>query len=121
MWKCYLCYPLQLSDVSIACFFLFFKNNHHISNFIQLTHGYNRSLSPKQVGLLWFLWTAGEAKDLEHIWEGTAISRLVDEDSTSQEKDQEGHSKAHSGNDVAKLKAEILLDVGHTSQRQDSS
>lgn len=78
-------------------------------------------LSPEQVRLLWFLGTADEAQDLEHICEGTAISRLGDEDSTAQEKDQEGDPKAHSGNDVADLKAEVLLDVGHTSQREDGS
>lgn len=78
-------------------------------------------LSPEQVRLLWFLGTAGEAQDLEHICEGAAISRLGDEDSAAQEKDQEGHPEAHGGNDVAEPKAEVLLDVGHTSQRQDGS
>lgn len=76
---------------------------------------------PKQVGLLWFLWTAGIAKDLEHVWKGTSVSRLGDENSTPQEKDKEGHPKAHSGDDVAEFKAEILLDVGHKSQRQYGS
>ena len=79
------------------------------------------SLSPEQVGFLWFLGTAGVAQDLEHICEGAAISRLGDEDSTAQEKHQEGDPEAHSGNDVAHLKADVLLDVGHASQRHNSS
>lgn len=78
-------------------------------------------LSPEQVGLLRFLGTAGEAQNLEHICEGTAISGFGDEDGTAQEKDNKGDPEAHSGNDVADLKAEVLLDVGHTSQRQDGS
>lgn len=73
-------------------------------------------LSPKQIRLLGFLGTASEAQNLEHICESAAISRLGDEDSSAKEKDQEGHPEAHGGNDVAKLKAEVLLDVGHTSQ-----
>lgn len=76
-------------------------------------------LSPEQVRFLWFLGAAGEAQDLEHICEGTTISSLGDENSTAQQKHHEGDSKAHSGNDIAQLKAEVLLDVGHTSQRQD--
>lgn len=79
------------------------------------------ALSPEQIRLLWFLGAAGKAQDLEHICEGAAISRLGDEHSTSQEKDQEGDPEAHSGNDVADLKADVLLDVGHASQRQDGS
>lgn len=78
-------------------------------------------LWPEQVRLLWFWGAAGEAQDLEHVGEGAAISRLGDENGTSQEKDQEGDPEAHSGNDVAELKADILLDVGHTSKRQDGS
>lgn len=76
---------------------------------------------PKQVGLLWFLWTAGKAQDLEHVREGTAVSRLGNENSASQEKDQEGHPEAHGGDDVAELEAEILLNVGHASQWQYGS
>lgn len=78
-------------------------------------------LSPEQVGFLWFLGAAGEAQDLGHICEGAAISRLGDEDGSAQEKDQEGDSEAHCWDDVAKPKAVILLDVGHTTQRQDGS
>lgn len=76
-------------------------------------------LSPEQVRFLWFLGAECEAQDLEHICKGAAISRLGDEDRTAQEKDQEGDPEAHSGNDIAHLKAYVLLDVGHTSQRQD--
>lgn len=76
-------------------------------------------LSPEQVSILWFVGAAGEAQDLKHICEGAAISRLHDEDSTAQQKDQEGDPQAHSGNDIAQFKAEVLLDVGHTSERQD--
>lgn len=71
--------------------------------------------------LLWFLGTAGEAQDLEHIREGAAVGRLGDEDGATQEKDEERHPEAHSGNAVAEHKVHVLLDVGHTSQRQDGS
>lgn len=73
---------------------------------------------PGQVRLCWLLGATSEAQDLGHICKGTAISRLGDEDSTAHKKDQEGHPKAHSGNYIALLEADILLDVGHTSQRQ---
>lgn len=76
-------------------------------------------LSPEQVRVLWLVGAAGKAQDLEHVCEGTAISRLSDEDGTAQEKHQEGDPEAHSWDYVAQLKAEVLLDVGHTSQRQN--
>lgn len=79
------------------------------------------SLVPEQVWFHWFLWTAGKSQDLEHVSKGTSISGLVDENHTSQEKDQERDPKAHSRKDVANLKANVLLDVGHTSQWQDST
>lgn len=76
---------------------------------------------PKQVWFLWFLWAAGKGKDLDHIWEGTAVGGLCDENGPSQNKDQEGDPEAHRRDDVTNLKTVILLDVSHTSQRQDSS
>lgn len=78
-------------------------------------------LSPEQVRFLGFLRPAGEAQDLDHICESTAISRLGDEDGSAQEKDQERDPETNCWNDVAKLKTDILLDVGHTSQRKDGS
>lgn len=78
-------------------------------------------LSPEQARLLRFLGTAGEAQDPEHFCEGTAISGLGDEDGAAQEEDHERDPEAHSWNDVADLKADVLLDVGHTSQRQDGT
>lgn len=71
---------------------------------------------PEQVRFLGFLGKAGKAQDFEHICERAAISRLGDEHSSAQEKDQERDPKAHCWNNVANLKADILLDVGHTSQ-----
>lgn len=63
---------------------------------------------------------AGKAQDLEHVCEGTAISRFSDEDGTAQEKHQERDPQAHGWDDIAQLEAEILLDVGHTTQRKNS-
>lgn len=76
-------------------------------------------LSPEQVSVLWFVGAAGKAKDLEHVCEGTAIGRFSDEDGTAQEKHQERDSEARSWDYIAQLKAEILLDVGYTSQRKN--
>lgn len=78
-------------------------------------------LSPEHVRLLWCLGAAGKAQDLEEICEGAAISRFGDEDSPAQEENKEGDPEAHSGNDVAEHEADVLLDVGHPSQRQDGS
>lgn len=77
--------------------------------------------SPEQVSILWFLGAAGKAQDLEHVWKSTAISRLFDEDRMAKEKDQEGDTEAHSRDDIAQLKADVLLDVSHTAQRQDGT
>lgn len=77
--------------------------------------------SPEQVRFFGFLGTEGVSQDLEHICEGTAISRLGYEDSTTKQKDQEGDPEAHGRNDVAELEAEVLLDVGYPAQRQDGS
>lgn len=79
----------------------------------------NRLLSPGQVSVLWLVGAAGKAQDLEHVCEGTAISRFSDEDGTAQEKHQERDPQAHSWDYIAQLKAEVLLDVGHTSQRKN--
>lgn len=62
---------------------------------------------------------AGKAQDLEHVCEGTAISRFSDEDGTAQEKHQERNPQADGWDDIAQLEAEILLDVGHTTQRKN--
>lgn len=76
-------------------------------------------LSPGQVSVLRLVKAAGKAQDLEHVCEGTAISGFSDEDRTAQEKHQERDPQAHSWDYIAQLKAEILLDVGHPSQRQN--
>lgn len=76
-------------------------------------------LSPEQVGVLWLVGAAGKAQDLEHFCEGTAISRLGNEDGTAQEEHQERDPEAHSWDYIAQLKADILLDVGHSAQRED--
>lgn len=76
-------------------------------------------LSPKQVSVFWPMGAAGKAQDLEHVCEGTAISRFSDEDGAAQEKHQERDPEAHSWDYIAQLKAEVLLDVGHASQRKN--
>ncbi len=103
---------LSLPDNTVLCiYYVFFPS----------LHKNEVPLSPEQVMLLWFLGTAGETQDLEHIREGAAVSRLGDEDGATQEKDEEGHPEARGGNAVAEHKVYVLLDVGHTSQRQDGS
>lgn len=76
-------------------------------------------LSPEQVSVLWLVGAAGKAQNLEHVCEGTAISRFSDEDGTAQEKHQERDPEAHSWDYIAQFKAEILLNVGHASQRKN--
>lgn len=76
-------------------------------------------LSPEQVSVLWLVGAAGKAQDLEHVCEGTAISRLRNEDGTAHEEHQERDPEAHGWDYIAQLKAEILLDVGHTAQRKN--
>lgn len=78
-------------------------------------------LSPKQVRFFGLFGPAGEAQDLSHVCEGAAIGRLGDEDGPAEEKDEERDPEAHCWDDVAQLEAEILLDVGYASQRQDCS
>lgn len=78
-------------------------------------------LSPEQARLLRFLGAAGETQDLEHICEGAAVGGLGDEDGAAQVEDQEGDPETRGGDDVAELEAEVLLDVGNTSQRHDGS
>lgn len=76
---------------------------------------------PKQVRLLGFWGATSKAQYLEHIGESAAVSRLGDKNCAAQEENEEGNPKAHGGNDVAELKAEILLDIGYTSQWQDGT
>lgn len=76
-------------------------------------------LSPEQVSVLWLVRAAGKAQNLEHVCEGTAISRFSDEDGTAQEKNQERDPEAHSWDYIAQFKAEILLNVGHAPQRKN--
>lgn len=78
-------------------------------------------LSPEQVSVFWLVGAAGKAQDLEHVCEGTAISRLGDEDGTAQQKHKERDPQAHSWDYIAQLKTEILLDVGHSSQGKNGS
>lgn len=76
-------------------------------------------LSPEQVCVLWPVGAAGKGQDLEHVCEGTAIGRFSDEDGTAQEKHKERDPEAHSWDYIAQLKTQILLDVGHASQRKN--
>lgn len=119
-WACFVIegmnLRLLLPDSAVLCNFCSIATWHALK---WLTRKGDTVLLPEQVRFLWFLRAADEAQDLEHICEGTTISWLCDENSTAQQKHQEGDPKAHGGNDIAQLKVEVLLDVGHTSQGQD--
>ena len=78
------------------------------------------SSSPQKAGLLGYPGGAtGEAQDLEHLCEGAAVRGLGDEDGAAQQEHQEGDAEAGGGDDVAQLKAVVLLDVGHAAQGDD--
>lgn len=74
---------------------------------------------PRWDGLRQCLGAACGAQNLEHVGEGASISRLGDEDGAAHQEHQERDPEARCGDDVAQVKAEVLLDVGHAPQRQD--
>lgn len=77
--------------------------------------------SPEQTWFFWPASTEGRGQDPEHAAEGTAVCRFGYKYRFAQNKYDEGYPQADSRDDVANKEANILLNIGYSTQREDRS